>query len=210
MRFRKYRFRVNMGRAYSGRYETVCKALGYSDEYISETKHLHSSSQPRADSSIRSSEDRGSNSDSRSFQSARESADSTSRLPLGPPGLLPSGDIDGAAYSRAWSLLGKQALQGIDHNDTDHRDQAANRNADPQRPRRMIPDRSTQHLGDSTRSALATQHSKRPLSDSHSSQSQSDDSTRRSQQEGERPSREEIGSSSRHGKKDSHKRRDRG
>ena len=211
MRFRKYRFRVNVGGANGMRYENVCEALGYSEEYISETKHLHSSSQPRADSSIRSSADRGFNSESRSFDSARASADSTPSLSTGPPRLLPSGDIDGsAAYLRAWSLLGKQALQRNDHNDSDHREQAANQTGDPQRSRRIVPDPSAQLLGDSTRNALATQHSKRPLSDSHSSQSQSDDSIRRSQHEGERPRREEIGSSSRHGKNDSHKRRDRG
>lgn len=195
---------------YNSRYETICKALGYSNEYISETKHLQSSIQPIPDFNDRSSDNRASASESRSFHSARESANSTSGLPRDPPGLLPSGDIDGAAYSRAWSLLGKQALTRNDYNNSDHRDQAANQNADPQRPRQVIPDRSAQPLGDSTRSAPATQNSKRPLPDSPSSQSQSDDSTRRSQHEGESPSREQISSSSRPGKKDSHKRRDRG
>ena len=201
MRFRKCRFRVDAGRAYNSRYETICEALGYSDEYILVTKHLHSGCWPKSDPGIRSSEDRASTSESPSFHSARESSDGASTL---------TPDIDGAAYARALSRLGKQALLRNDHQDSAHRDQAANQNADLQRPRRMIPDRSAQPLGDSTRSARATQNSKRALSDSPTSQSQSNDPPRRRQHEEEGPNREGTGSSSRPGKKDSHKRRGRG
>ena len=209
MRFRKCRFRVNASRAYNSRYETICKALGYSDEYISETKHLHSSTRPSSDSDIQSSEDGDSGSRSQDFHSARQSADSGPSLHSDPPGLLPSGDINGAAYTRAWSLLGKHALSRTNHNDSAHRDQAANQTADSQRPRRMIPDRSAQPLGDSTRSTPATQGSKRSLPDSPTSQTQSNDPPRRRQHEEEGPSRLATGSSSRSGKKDSHRRRDR-
>ena len=209
MRFRECRFRVDAGHTYISRYETICKALGYSDKYISETKNLHSSGQPKPDSNIRSSEDRASTSGSRSFHSAQESSDSASSLPLDPPGLLPSGDIDGPASSRARSLLGKHALPRNDHNDSARGDQAVNQTADPQRPRRMVPDRSAQPLGDSIRSAPATQKSKRPLPDSPTSQLQSEEAARRRQLEREISSREEISSPSRPGKKDSHKRRDR-
>ena len=214
MRSRRCCFQVNAGRAYSSRYETVCKALGYSDQYISETEHLHSSSQPRADSSIRSSEDRRSNSESRSFYSARESPDGATGWRPDPPIFLPSGHIDGPAYLRAWSQLGKQALTRNVHDDSAHREQAENKNADPQRPKRMIPDRSARPLGyfsegDSSESPPATQSSKRAPPDSPPAQSQPNNPTRRHQHKGERPSREEIGSSSRPERKTSHKRRDR-
>ena len=210
MKSRKWPLRKTAGvLTYTRRYETICKALGYSDEYISETRHLRLSTRPSSESDIQSSEDGDSESRSQYFHSARQSADSGPSLPPNPLGLLPSGDIDGPAYPRASSLLGRQALPRNDHTDSARRDQAVNQTADPQRPRRMIPDRSAQPLEDSTRSAPAIQNSKRPLPDSPTSQSQSNDPPRRRQHEEEGTSREGTGSSSRPGKKDSPKRRDR-
>ena len=170
---------------------------------------MHSSTRPSSDSDIQSSEDGDSASRSQDFHSARQSADSGPNLDSDPPRLLPSGDIDGAAYRRAWSLLGKNTLRRNDHNDSAHRAQAANQTTDSQTPRRMIPDRSAQPLGDSTGSARATQTSKRRLPDSPTSQTQSNDPQRRRQHEEEGPRREATGSPSRSGKKDSHRRRDR-
>ena len=195
--------------AYSSRYETICKALGYSKEYISETQHLQSSPEPLPDADIQPSDDRASVSESRSFHSARQSVDRASSVPLNPQGVLTSGDLDGAAYLQASTTLGNQTLAKDTPRDSARRDPTANQIADPQRSKRIVPDRSAQPLGDSTGSAPATQNSKRPLPDSPTSQSQSNDPPRRRQHEEEGTSREGTGSSSRPGKKDSHKRRDR-
>ena len=194
------------GCAYSSSYETICKALGYSKEYISETRDLQSSLEPIPDSDNQRSDDRASASKSPSFHSARQSVDRASSVSFNPLGVLALGDLDGVAYSQAGTTLGNQALATFTPGDSVRRDPTANQTVGPQGPEGMVLDRSARPLGHSP----ATQNPKRPLPDSPTSQSQSDDSTTRRQHEGQRPSREETGSSSRHGKKDSHKRRDRG
>lgn len=221
--------------AYSSRYETICKALCYSHDYFLETKNLHSSARSSSDSDIRPSQERRSISGSLSFRTARQSADSASGSPqLNPTRFTTSGNHDGAAYLQSRSQLGRQHPPEDDHEDSARRDPTANQiAADPQKRTRMIPDWSATPLGnpDTVRqrrppdaissngellissslgdSTPATQSSKRPLPDSPTSQSQPDNATRRRQHERERPSREEMGSSSRSGKKDSHKQRGR-
>ena len=188
----------------------MCKALGYSNEYISETQHLHSSTRSSPESDIPSSEDEGSASTSQPFHSARPSADSVSSTPqLNSTGNPLSSEHIGAAYLRAWTQSGRKTLPGDVREDLARRDAAANQTEESHTSKRMIPDRSAQPLGDAGESAPTTQSSKRPHPDSPTSQLQSENAARRRQDPRESPSREETGSSSRHGKKDSHRRRDR-
>lgn len=216
-------------RSYRSRYESICQALGYSDDYILETNRLHSSNPPSPDSTFCASDDEGSDSENLSFYTARPSANrASSPLRNSPTGIDPSSQLDGALNLQEGSR-GRRLLP----EDTN----LARRDATipPQvtgseRMRRMIPDRSAKPIGDPRavrrrrppsadlspsesdittsigESAPGTRSTKRPLPDSPT---QPDNTTRKGQQARERPGREEMGSPSRSGMKDSNNRRGR-
>ena len=220
--------------AYSSRYETICKALGYSKDYILETKHLHSSTHSSAIADSSSSEGEDSASETLSFHTARHSANGAfTPLRPGPAATLPSGDLDVAAYLRAWSQSGRELLPKDNHQEPGRRDPATDQITDLQRTERGVPDRSVKPLRLSDvvpprmppsvdpntgellvssslgASAPGTGSTKRPLPDSPTSPLQPDNTARRHHHEGEMSSRGEMGSSSRSRKKDSHKQRSR-
>ena len=201
---------------------------------MSETKHLHSSTQssPMADSS--SSEGEDSASETLSFHTARHSANGAFiHQPLGPPVVGPSGELDGAAYLRAWSLMGRQLLPKDNHEEPARRDPATDQIPDLQSTGRSLPDRSAKPFGLSDivpprkppsvdpntgellvstslgASAPGTGSTKRPLPDSPTSPLQPDNTARRRQHEGDIGSRGEMSSSSRSRKEHSHKQRGR-
>lgn len=200
-----------------------------------ETKDLHSSARPGSDPIIRSSRDEDAASESGSFRTARQSSDSTSSsLEINPTHLTSSSDPDSAAYLQSSTNLGRQRPSKHSDEASARRDPTTNpAAAQSQTTKKMIPDRTAKPLGGphgtrQRRPPLAissdgellissslgespptTQSSKRPLPDSPTSQLQLDNPTRRRQHVRETPSREEIGSSSRSGKKDSHKQRSR-
>lgn len=216
------------GRAHSNRYDSICKALGYSDDYILETKNLHSSGPPSPDTSFRASEDEGFASRSRSFHTARQSTSGTSSLQQpASADKIPSNDSTSASYLREWSLIRKQLQQDDSPDASAGRDPPTSQSVASQRTKRMVPDRSAKPLGeqDTARrrrkpdeypslaelpvstslgeSASEIQSSKRPLPDSPTSAFQPINATRRRQHPMERSSREEMGPPSQPGKKGS-------
>ena len=219
--------------AHTNRLNTSGPNLSMSDSDTG--KHLHSSTRSSLDHVSRSSQDDDSASESRSFHTARQSADSTSSsLQLNPTRFTASGDMDGVAYLRSLSHTGRQSLPKDDHENSTPRDPTTNQTAaDSRTSKRMITDRSAKPLGDPNtvrrrrppvavssngellistslgESRPAISGSKRPLPESPPSQSQSDNTTRRRRRLREEPSSEDMDPPSRPGKKDSHRQRGR-
>ncbi|KAF6223692.1 hypothetical protein HO133_000535 [Letharia lupina] len=205
-----------------------------SDNYILETKHLHSSAPPSPHSNSRSLDDAGSTSRSLSFHTARQSTTSPSTLQKpGPPDKTPSDKVLSDAYLQESALRHGRLFPSSYPDEAAGKHPPTSQSVASPRTKQMIPDRSAKPLGDpdgarrrrnpsdypsvtdlpvSTslrESAPRTQSTKRPLPGSPPTASQPTNTTRRRQHPMERSSREEMGRPSQSEKKGSKDRRGR-
>ena len=190
---------------YKSRYESVCKALGYGDEFLEKTRHLHSSSSSSPKSNnVDDWDGLGSTSRSRSFRTARQSTDSCSDLQQArkadDTSSRPSNSISDTSET---SRLRRQLLEEDGSDDTNSRGSPTRQSVAPQRTKRMMADPSAQLLGDTDsmrrrkppyeisssgellvstslgESAPGTQSTKRRIPDSPTSQLQPSNAERR-------------------------------
>ena len=218
-------------------YRDICKALGYSDEYILKTSSLHSSQPPSPNTDSGSLADEYAAPGRLSFRIARRLANYVSSHQTRIlPQLSPSRTPTSAQKLHEEKMRRKQLLQDDSSDDAGGReDPSPSQIAALQSTKRVIPDRTTKPLGDPNAGrrrrppsedqgdtdsgpeldlstslgepAPGTQGAKRPLPDSPTSDLQPTDDTRRRRHVRERSGREEMAPPSHSGKKGSDKQR---